>query len=108
MTQFMNAGHRSERMKQIDELLDVPVHACRFIGCATMAICYVVTGVADVYFERGLKAWDMAAGIVIIKEAGGVVWDYSGTGQCDLTRREIIAARNTGIAQHILDIVTKN
>lgn len=108
MTQFMNAGNRSERMKQIDDLLDVPVHACRFIGCATMAICYVATGVTDVYFERGLKAWDMAAGIVIIKEAGGVVWDYSGTGQCDLARREIIAARNIGIAQDILDLIKKN
>jgi myo-inositol-1(or 4)-monophosphatase len=66
----------------------------------------VATGVADVYFERGLKAWDMAAGIVIIREAGGVVIDYTGAG-CNLMRRECLAARSMSIAQRILKEVLK-
>ncbi len=72
-----------------------------------MALSYVATGVADVYFERGLKAWDIAAGIIIIREAGGVVIDYSGSDQCDLTRRECIAARTMSTAKQILQLVNK-
>lgn len=105
LTQFLNAGNRPARFQHINALLNVPVHALRFIGCATMALCYVATGVADVYFERGLKEWDVAAGVVIVREAGGVVFDYGGTGTMELSRREVIAARNAQLAQEILAIV---
>lgn len=109
MTQFINyGGQRSQRFTQIDRLLDVPVHAIRFIGCATMALGYVAMGVADCYFERGLKAWDMAAAVIIIREAGGVVVDYSGADHIDLTRRECVAARNMTIAKEILDVVNSS
>lgn len=72
-----------------------------------MSLAYVATGVSDVYFERGLKAWDMAAGVVIIREAGGVVVNYSGSEVFDLSKREVIAARSMGIAKEILQIVNK-
>lgn len=108
MTHFSNRGNRSKRFEQIDHLLDVPVHAMRFIGCATMGFSYVATGVADVYFERGLKAWDMAAGVVIIKEAGGAVIDYTGSDTFDLSRREVISSRNMNLAKEILKIVHTN
>lgn len=42
----------------------------------------VALGGADVYFEIGIHAWDIAAGVVIIEEAGGVVLDPSGI-QCN-------------------------
>jgi len=78
------------------------------LGCATAALGYVAMGVADAYFERGLKAWDVAAGAVIIREAGGVVWDFSGSGGCDLSRRECLAARNSQIATKLLDLLNKD
>lgn len=41
----------------------------------------VALGGADCYFEIGIHAWDMAAGDIIVREAGGVVIDPSGTGR---------------------------
>lgn len=48
-------------------------------GAASLDLAYVAAGRLDGYWERGLKPWDMAAGIVIVKEAGGQVSDYDGS-----------------------------
>lgn len=47
-------------------------------GSAALDLAYVAAGRYDGYFEKGLKAWDMAAGELLVKEAGGLVTDYSG------------------------------
>ena len=46
---------------------------CRRSGCAALDMAYVASGRYDGYFQRNLNIWDIAAGIVIIKEAGGVI-----------------------------------
>lgn len=50
----------------------------RRAGAAALDLCYVAQGVFDVFWERGLAPWDMAAGAVIVREAGGIVTDVSG------------------------------
>ena len=45
-----------------------------------MAMAVVAKGAADSYFEHGIHCWDMAAGILLVREAGGVVMDPSGKG----------------------------
>lgn len=45
-------------------------------GAASLDLAYVACGRLDGYWERGLKPWDMAAGIVLVTEAGGLVSDY--------------------------------
>ena len=47
-------------------------------GSAALDFCYVACGRADGFWELGLSAWDIAAGAVIVQEAGGVVSDYRG------------------------------
>ena len=44
-------------------------------GCAALDIAYVASGRLDGYFQNNLNLWDIAAGIVLIKEAGGVIND---------------------------------
>ena len=44
-------------------------------GCAALDLAYVACGRLDAYFQKNLKIWDIAAGIVILKEAGGVIND---------------------------------
>ena len=44
-------------------------------GCAALDLAYVACGRLDGYFQKDLKIWDIAAGIVILKEAGGVIDD---------------------------------
>ncbi|MDT8405677.1 MAG: inositol monophosphatase family protein [Methylococcales bacterium] len=49
----------------------------RRAGSAALDLCYVACGRMDAFWELGLKAWDMAAGVLMIQEAGGVVTDFA-------------------------------
>lgn len=51
----------------------------RRAGSAALDLAYVACGRLDGYFELGLKPWDLAAGTLLIKEAGGLVTDFHGT-----------------------------
>jgi myo-inositol-1(or 4)-monophosphatase len=63
-----------DRFKQLlSHIADI-----RCSGSAALDLCYVAAGRTDAFFEIDLKAWDMAAGSVIIKEAGGLVSDWEG------------------------------
>ena len=46
---------------------------CRRSGCAALDMAYVASGRYDGYFQSNLNLWDIAAGIIIIKEAGGII-----------------------------------
>lgn len=50
----------------------------RRAGAATLDLAYVACGRLDGYWERGLKIWDIAAGALLVKEAGGLVSDFEG------------------------------
>ncbi len=63
-------------------------HGVRRIGAAAPDLCYVACGRLDAFFEYNLNAWDVAAGALILKEAGGSVQDFSG-GENWLFGREI-------------------
>jgi len=51
----------------------------RRAGTASLDLAWVAAGRMDGYFEVGLKAWDVAAGALLVREAGGVVLDFDGT-----------------------------
>jgi myo-inositol-1(or 4)-monophosphatase len=63
----------------------------RRLGSTALDLCYVAAGRLDGYYERGIWAWDIAAGSLILEEAGGKVTDYRG-GELDLEGREIVAS----------------
>ncbi|MGE0526520.1 MAG: inositol monophosphatase family protein [Bdellovibrionales bacterium] len=50
----------------------------RRAGAAAYDLCMVAEGVFDAFWEPNLKPWDAAAGAVLVREAGGVCWTYSG------------------------------
>lgn len=50
----------------------------RRAGAASLDLAYVATGRLDGFWEIGLKPWDMAAGVLLIQEAGGLISDFSG------------------------------
>ncbi len=50
----------------------------RRAGAAALDLAYVAAGRLDAFWEMGLSAWDMAAGALLIQEAGGLVGDFSG------------------------------
>ena len=50
----------------------------RRLGAAALDLCYVAAGRYDGYWERQIQTWDMAAGIIMVREAGGFVGDCDG------------------------------
>ena len=59
-------------------------------GAAALDLCYVAAGYYDGFFETGLSPWDVAAGSLLITEAGGLVGNF--TGESDyLYQREVVA-----------------
>lgn len=75
----------------------------RRMGSAALDLAYVAAGRLDGFYEVNLKAWDVAAGICIVREAGGVVQDFRGT-ENYLYGKEIIAT-NQNIAEELQGLV---
>ncbi len=87
---FMSVGHayRAKRNGEVisyaknhfDSLLNVTEAGAQYrrTGSAALDLAYVAAGRFDAYFELGLKPWDIAAGELIVKEAGGTVVDARG------------------------------
>ena len=53
-------------------------HGLRRLGSAAVDLAYTACGRFDGFYEYGLNSWDVAAGAIIVKEAGGIVSDFSG------------------------------
>jgi myo-inositol-1(or 4)-monophosphatase len=69
------------------------VAGVRRFGAAALDLAWVAAGRYDAYWERALSPWDMAAGIVILREAGGLVSDLA-NGQDMLTTGNILATNS--------------
>ena len=82
--------------KFLDELGTVmkTVAGIRRTGSAALDLAWTAAGRFDAYWERNLGAWDMAAGIVLVREAGGLVTDLEG-GTDMISSGNIIAANST-------------
>jgi len=82
------------RMDEYLELLKwtmTNARGVRRLGSAATDLAYVACGRFDAFWEYDLKPWDVAAGAIIVKEAGGVVTDYKG-GNEYLFGKEIVAS----------------
>ncbi len=64
----------------------------RRIGAATLDLAWTASGVLDGYFELGLGTWDVAAGALLVREAGGIVTDWAGDPDAWLVSGDTIAA----------------
>lgn len=72
----------------------------RRTGSAAMDLAHVAAGFTDGYFEKGLAAWDLAAGTLLVQEAGGLVGNFTGEAGADfLDQRECMAANPRIYAQ---------
>jgi myo-inositol-1(or 4)-monophosphatase len=65
--------------------------AIRRLGSAALDLCLIADGRLDGYWERGLGSWDLAAGVLIAREAGAVVTDLRGN-RFDLFKGDVLAA----------------
>ena len=96
---------KQKRYMYILELLMQKTHGIRRMGAAAVDLAYVAAGRFDGFYEYNLNSWDMAAGVLMIKEAGGTVTDFKG-GDNYLFGGDIIAA--SGGHQELVDVILEN
>lgn len=69
-----------ERYLEIFREITERSHGLRRLGSAAIDLCYVAAGRMEGFYEYGLNAWDVAAGAIILLEAGGKATDFNGGG----------------------------
>lgn len=81
-------------------------HGIRRIGAAAADLCYLACGRVDAFFEYNLNPWDVAAGALIVKEAGGMLSDFK-AGNNWLFGKELIAA-NSKVFDPFSSVIIEN
>ncbi len=78
--------------------------AVRRLGSAALDLCWVGAGRFDAFWEQNLQPWDVAAGALIVSEAGGVVTGYHGQPFTPFGRE--IVASNGALHPQLVDVIT--
>lgn len=97
-----------DQMKQYLSILDEcmqQTHGLRRMGSAAIDLVYTACGRFEGFFEYNLNAWDVAAGALIVQEAGGKVTDFKGGGDF-LFGREIVAG--SAVQPQMLKLIQKH
>ena len=98
-----NQKDRDLVLKEYDKFsssVDVPV---RKMGSASLDMAYVAAGRFDGMWQRNLNYWDIAAGIIIIKEAGGFVTDFRG--ENEYIQNKTILVTNSKINNEMIEVL---
>jgi len=95
-------GNHPQFIKEVSTVMAY-AGGMRRLGSAALDLAYVACGRVDVYWERGLNTWDMAAGILLIREAGGYISDADG-GPNPLATRSI-ACGNENLHRELLRLL---
>ncbi|HTQ39607.1 MAG TPA: inositol monophosphatase family protein [Pirellulales bacterium] len=92
--------------RELAELVRVALvsQAIRRTGSAALNLCYVAAGRFDAYWGGKTKPWDVAAGALIIREAGGIITDYRG-GALDLNIPRFVAAATKPLHEQMLKLI---
>ena len=96
----LNDESLMEVYKKISSKVDIPI---RKLGCGSLDMAYVAAGRCDGFWSKNLNYWDIAAGIILVKEAGGFVTDYSG--EAKYIENKTILVTNSKISNEMLEIL---
>ncbi|KAK0180053.1 hypothetical protein PV327_005735 [Microctonus hyperodae] len=94
---------RDEVMGRIEAFVSI-AHGIRTLGSAALTLCYIAMGAADVYHTDNLSPWDVAAGTLIIREAGGTVIDTSGD-KFNIMNPKVLAMGNKKLAPELVKLI---
>ena len=73
------------------------------MGSASLDMAYVAAGRCDGFWQRNLNYWDIAAGIILVKEAGGFVTDFNGNNK--YIENKNILVTNSKINEQMIEIL---
>ena len=95
---FMGHGQPKQFLGELEQIMPVSAGIRRF-GSAALDLAYVAAGRFDGFWERDLKIWDVAAGLLLVRESGGMVSNFSGQAKPLWANKiecpEILAANET-------------
>jgi myo-inositol-1(or 4)-monophosphatase len=100
-----NSFAKQDNYMEMFKYLMTCTQGLRRIGSASVDLCYVACGRFEAFYEYGLKPWDVSAGALIVKEAGGKMSDF--TGGTDYLFGQTIVATNKHIHDEFLAITNK-
>ncbi|MBS1569325.1 MAG: inositol monophosphatase [Bacteroidetes bacterium] len=98
-------GFESEYMDLLRELMH-RTRGIRRLGSAAADLAYVACGRFEAFYEYGLNSWDVAAGVLLVREAGGQVSGFHTTK--DPVFDEEIVASNAAIHDELLEVIERN
>jgi myo-inositol-1(or 4)-monophosphatase len=90
---FMGKEGHARAMAETGAVMNVTA-GIRRMGAASLDLAYVAAGRFDGFWEHGLQPWDIAAGILLLKEAGGVITDMNG-GEQMMTNGQVVSGNET-------------
>ena len=99
---FMGKDGRKDFLSELDAVISSTAGMRRF-GSAALDLAWTAAGRFDAFWERNLKAWDVAAGILLVREAGGMVTDMDG--RDDMMNCGHILAANDALHRPLLDLL---
>ncbi len=108
---LIGTGFPARDMSRLDEymaMFKIMTEQCQGLrrpGSAALDLAYVAAGRLDGFFEKGLQSWDMAAGALLITEAGGIVAGF--TGDADYLEKGDIIAGNPKIFYQMISLLGK-
>ena len=89
-----------EEYKKFSSKILIPI---RKLGSASLDMAYVAAGRCDGFWQRNLNYWDIAAGIILVKEAGGFVTDFEGENR--YVENKTILATNSKINKEMIEVL---
>ena len=101
---YDNRGRLPEMLAAFATLTEL-ARGTRRLGSAALDLAYVSAGRFDGFWELGLKAWDVAAGVLLVEEAGGVVTRFDGS-PLELSGGEIVAS-NPALQSALLGVLAR-
>ncbi|MCC6474211.1 MAG: inositol monophosphatase [Burkholderiales bacterium] len=102
--QFREPAGMQEHLALTADLLP-RVSGIRRAGAAALDLAYVACGRLDGFWESGLKPWDMAAGALLVQEAGGLVSDFSG--ESEYLAEGCIVGGNPKVFAQLLQVISR-
>lgn len=99
---YSDFGRLEKFMKSLTHFCKT-THGIRRFGSASIDLAYVACGMFDAFYEYGLHPWDVAAGILLVREAGGMATDFSGNMK-NLTGDEILASNNLVFSEFLENV----
>ena len=98
-----SASDREIALKEYEKFSSKVLTPIRKMGSASLDLAYVAAGRCDGFWQRDLKYWDIAAGIILIKEAGGQISDFKGNDQ--FVANQTVLATNSKINEEMIEVL---